>query len=129
MSNLIRNAIRTPDGTILESHSRHDYKEYTDANGKTYMIDGGRSYVRCSVHEDQVDMCLYDDEPHSIQREVLTWGTYGINGDQPLQYKRVAEMDTAHIMVLLNTILSIEPVLRACLEEEMKLRDVNVTEV
>ena len=129
MSNLIRNAIRTPDGTILESHSRHDYKEYTDANGKTYMIDGGRSYVRCSVHEDQVDMCLYDDEPHSVQREVLTWGTYGINGDQPLQYKRVAEMDTAHIMVLLDTILSIEPVLRACLEEEMKLRDVNVTEV
>ena len=129
MSNLIRNAFQTPDGTILESHSRHDYKEYTDANGKTYMIDGGRSYVRCSVHEDQVDMCLYDDEPHSVQREVLTWGTYGINGDQPLQYKRVAEMDTAHIMVLLNTILSIEPVLRACLEEEMKLRDVNVTQV
>lgn len=129
MSNLIRNAIRTPDGTILESHSRHDYKEYTDANGKSYMVDGGRSYVRCSVHEDQVDMCLYDDEPHSVQREVLTWGTYGINGDQPLQYKRVAEMDTAHIMILLDTILSIEPVLRACLEEELKLRDVNVTEV
>jgi len=39
--NLIANALRTPDGTVLESKSRHDYKEYIDANGKTYMIDGG----------------------------------------------------------------------------------------
>ena len=34
--NLIANALRTPDGTVLESKSRHDYREYVDANGKTY---------------------------------------------------------------------------------------------
>ena len=67
MISLIRNAIKTPDGTILESTHRHDYKEHTDANGKTYMVDGGLEYVRCSAHGDEVHLSLYDDEPHDIQ--------------------------------------------------------------
>mgnify|MGYP000681112827 CR=1 FL=1 len=34
MSNIIRNALRTPDGTVIQSSSRHDYETYIDANGK-----------------------------------------------------------------------------------------------
>ena len=96
--NLIRNAIQTPDGTILESTHRHDYKEYKDANGLTYMVDGGLEYCRRNRQDSEpyIEMSLYDDEPHSVQREVLKWGTYGINGDQPLKWLSVAEMDTAH---------------------------------
>ena len=37
MSELIYNALRTPDGTIIESKSRHDYVTHTDANGKNYI--------------------------------------------------------------------------------------------
>ena len=40
MSRLIYNAIRTPDGTVLESRHKHDYQEYQDANGLEYMVDG-----------------------------------------------------------------------------------------
>ena len=115
--NLIANALRTPDGTVLESKSRHDYKTYTDANGKQYMVDGGLEYVRRSVHSDQIDMCMYDDEPHEIQAKVLTWGSYGINGDQPIRWIPIAEMDTAHIQAVLK--LNVNPTHKACMIEEL----------
>lgn len=121
MKNLIKNAWQTPDGMILESTHRHDYKTHTDANGKTYMVDGGLEYVRRSAHGDEVDLCLYDDAPHIIQASVLKWGTYGINGDQPLKYVTIAEMDTAHIEAVLK--LNVNPVHKACMVEELKRRE------
>lgn len=122
MKDLIRNAIQTPDGTILESFSRHDYKTHTDANGKEYMVDGGLSYSRRSTHADQIDLNLYDTEPHEIQREILTWGTYGKDGDQPLQYKSIGKMDTAHIKAVLK--LNVNPTHKACMQHELLFRGV-----
>ena len=119
--NLIRNAIQTPDGTILESTHRHDYKEYTDANGKYYMVDGGLSYLRRSVHKDQKDLSLYDNESHEVQASVLKWGTYGINGDQPLSYISISDMDTDHIGNVLG-MGHISSIHRKCMENELKTR-------
>ena len=31
---LVYNTIRTPDGTVLVSYSRHDYKTYTDESSR-----------------------------------------------------------------------------------------------
>jgi len=118
---LIRNALQTPDGTIIESTHRHDYVTYTDANGKQYMVDGGLDYLRRSIHEDQIDMSLYDDEPHEVQRELLTWGTYGINGDQPLQYKTIAEMETGHLEAVVK-MSNVSSVRRKCMVEELARR-------
>jgi len=118
---LIRNALQTPDGTIIQSHGRHDYVTYTDANGKQYMVDGGLDYLRRSVHEDQIDMSLYDDEPHEVQRETLTWGTYGINGDQPLQYKAIAEMETGHLEAVVN-MRGVCLVRKSCMLKELENR-------
>ena len=41
MSEIILNRIQTPDGTVLTSYYRHDYKSYQDKNGETYIVDGG----------------------------------------------------------------------------------------
>ena len=117
---LIRNAIQTPDGTILESFSRHDYKDYTDANGKTYMVDGGLDYVRRSAHGDEIDLCLHDDSPHEVQRSILKWGTRGINQDQPLKFVTIAEMDTAHIEAVIK--FNVSPAHKACMLEELQRR-------
>jgi hypothetical protein len=119
--NLIRNALQTPDGTVIESKHRHDYVTYTDANGKTYMVDGGLSYIRRSVHEDQVDLSLYDDQPHEVQRVVLTWGTYGINGDQPLEYKAIADMKTGHLEGVVR-MAGVCLIRKSCMLKELELR-------
>lgn len=118
---LIRNAIQTPDGTVIESSHRHAYVTHLDANGKTYMVDGGLDYLRRNLHDDYIDVSLYDDAPHSIQIEHLTWGSYGKNGDQPLRHIKIKDMETEHIQAVLN---ECHPsyVLKKCMLEELKSR-------
>ena len=56
-----------------------------------------------------------------FKASVLKWGTYGINGDQPLKYVTIAEMDTAHIEAVLK--LNVNPVHKVCMVEELKRRE------
>ena len=125
MPKLIYNAIKTPDGTVLVSTYRHDYRTHLDANGKTYMIDGGLAYSRRSMNGDEVDLCLYDDAPHEIQRNVLKWGSFGIEGDQPLTYHTISEMSTGHIKAVLRECL-VSPSHKNCMEAELKYRGEDV---
>ena len=122
---LIRNAICTPDGTVLESRNRHDYREHVDANGKTYMIDGGLDYVRCSVHEDQVWAGCYLEDGHGAVREALTWGTFGKNGDEPYRLVTLSEMSNAHIQACLDTQTRMYPQIRTAMQTELQYRKEN----
>lgn len=36
-------------------------------------------------------------------REILFWGTYGKNGDQPLKYIQLKNLDTDHIQAIIDT--------------------------
>lgn len=122
---IIRNALMTPDGTVIESFHRHDYVSHTDANGKTYMVDGGLSYLRRSAHEDGTDLSLYSNETHSVQREALTWGTYGKHGDQPIKRKKIKDMSDKHIEAVL---LECNPAraLVTCMQTELEDREAGV---
>ena len=100
MRKLVYNAIQTPDGTVLESTSRHDYKTHLDANGKTYMIDGGLDYIRCSANGDEVSLSKYQDQPHDQIREYAFRSGYGKPGT--LDYgtyriTRIADMDDDYL--------------------------------
>ena len=123
MSSLLHNSIRTPDGTILESRHRHDYRTHVDANGKEYMVDGGLDYVRRSAHGDEIDLCVYDDDSHSLIRKVLTWGTYGKDGDQPLTYILLKDMETDHIKACLDNVLGMYPQIRSAMQNELEFRN------
>ena len=125
MSRLLRNAIQTPDGTILESRTRHDYKEYEDANGWVYVVDGGLDYIRRTVNKNApaTDLSLTEDVLHSIAREFVTWGTYGKQQDQPLSYISIADMETEHLEAVLDTQSSVYPQIKSLMEVELEYRE------
>ena len=100
---LIRNAIRTPDGTVLESTHVHDFVIYTDKNGKTYGVDGGLEYQRLLGDMDDCEILTVDEDSPIIEiREYFKWGTYGKDGKQPQKIVKLSEMSDAHIRAILE---------------------------
>lgn len=91
---IILNRIQTPDGTVLISYHRHDYKEHVDKNGECYMVDGGTDYLRRSSghKEDYIEMSLYEDSPYEEIRKYYCRGGRGKNGDQPLTWVPLKDM-------------------------------------
>jgi len=122
MKKLLKNAIITPDGTELESRFQHDLISHTDKNGNYYAIDGGLSYQRilCDGQHDYTDASLWSIDEHSKLINGLTWGSYGKNGNEDLQYIKIKDMSTNHIKAVLET----QPNNRykKVFEEELKFR-------
>ena len=40
-------------------------------------------------------------DPHDLLREFVAWGSYGKNGDQPLQYKLLKDMSDDHLRAVI----------------------------
>jgi hypothetical protein len=96
-----------PDGTILESKHRHDYASHEDTKtGEHCFIDGGCDYVRSSGN--LVDLSIYSDDSHDVIRLYFTWGTYGINGDEPKRYVPLKDLTEDHIRAILRTQVHIQ---------------------
>lgn len=93
-SQIVYNAIQTPDGTILHSTHVHDYKTHVDKNGETYMVDGGNHYLRRNADhiEPYKELTVYLGDGHEKVRKVLCRGGRGKNGDEPLKWVPVCEM-------------------------------------
>lgn len=120
---IVYNALRTPDGTIIESKYRYDCKFYLDQNGKEYMVDGGLDYIHSSAHGDEEYLTLTIDDDHERVRDFVTWGTYGIDGKQPLTFVRLKDMDTDHIKKVLETQAQMRPALRIAMQNELDYRE------
>ena len=126
MDKILRNRMRTPDGTILESKHRHDYVTHLDANGKEYMLDGGLDYVRSSANGDEEFLTVYQDDPHEDIRGVVKWGTYGKNGDETLVHVTIADMSTEHLQACLETQkATMYPAMYSVMQDELEYRDAN----
>ena len=102
---IVINMIKTPDGTILESQYRHDYKVYTDKNGIEYMVDGGKDYLRRRIVEEAPfeEMSLYGDSDIKDIREFFVWGTRGKKGNEPIKYIKLKDMETDHLLAIVET--------------------------
>lgn len=103
---ILRNAIKTPDGTILESVHRHDFVSHTDKNGKYYFVDGGLDYLRRSIHLEDLpeDLTIMDNGTHELRRKYLKWGN---NYDKDMNllsetiWKPIKDLSTDHIEAIL----------------------------
>jgi len=102
---ILRNAIRTPDCTVLESKHRHDYRTYRDeVSDELYMVDGGLDYLKRSVNSVAADdWSVTSKDDFEVVREVFTWGSYGKDGKQPRTEVRLDDMTTEHIQAILDT--------------------------
>lgn len=122
--NIIYNAIRTPDGKILESTHRHDYRTYLDKNGYTYMVDGGIDYLRRNIVKEApaTDLPVYLEDGHEKVREFAKWGTYGKTGNEPFRYVTLKDMEVEHIKACLRTQPNMAPQYRQAFNDELKFR-------
>jgi hypothetical protein len=104
MNRIIRNAIQTPDGTILESTRTHDYKTHMDSITKEkYVVDGGGQYLRRSVNKvPYIELSLYEDGDIEKIRQIFSWGTFGKDGKQSLKKKLLCDMPDDHIEAIIN---------------------------
>ena len=95
---IIYNAIKTPDGTVISSTHGHDFVTHEDKNGKTYGVDGGTNYLkRVGDTSDCEDLSLYLEkwtpEFHEKAREVVKRGGRGSDGKSPLVWVPISEMN------------------------------------
>ena len=121
---LLAQRIRTPDGTILQSFNRHDYKTHLDAKtGETYMVDGGLDYCRGTINKVPAeDLCVYVGDDFNHIRAAFSWGTRGKDGQQPLKYVPMKDLDTDHIQAILDTQQHIPDYIRNQFVMELQLR-------
>ena len=98
MKHIICNQIVTPDGTILISHSVHDFKQHEDEVSKeTYFVDGGREYLKRSVNViPYIEMSVFSDEPFERIRQHFYWKT--ADG----RFVKLCDMTNAHVDNILN---------------------------
>lgn len=129
-SKILANRIMTPDGTMLQSYSVHDYKTYVDTfTGTEFMVDGGLCYLRRNENltfYPYIEMSVYSTDPHECIREAFCWGTRGKDGKQPLQYKPLMTLDTEHIDAILETQWHIPEYIRKVFNDELDYRSKNV---
>jgi hypothetical protein len=126
MRHIVTNQIRTPDGNLLTSINRHDYKTYTDANGEEYMVDGGCDYLRRNSNVIPAEeLAVYSDDAHVRIRKGFYWGTYGKLGDSPFTYVSLRDLETAHIEAILNTQEQLPAWRRDIFIDELEYREEN----
>ena len=127
MNMVLVNKIQTPDGTILESKHRHDYKVYKDKNGEEYMVDGGTSYLRRNINiAPYIELSIMDDGTHELRRQYLTWGN---NYDKDMNrlpetvYNPIMNMTSEHIQAILDGgYVKGNSFYKELFEEELKFR-------
>lgn len=106
MSQLLVNKIVCPDGTVLESRHRHDYREHKQADGRIYMVDGGLDYQRIGFSDTKfTNHTYYVGDEHTKIREHFTWKSVLDENSDPLPhpiYRKLKDITDDHLEALIG---------------------------
>lgn len=131
MRRILYNAIKTPDGTVLESFHIHDFKLHTDKNSNQYGVDGGNDYLkRIGNFKDCTDLSVYDDGLQSTRREFCHWGVNFDKNMNPLEFTKwvkIKDLDTDHIYNILQ-LSNLDSFYREVLMDEIVEREMKYCE-
>jgi len=86
-------------GDVIISHSRQDYVTCSCGSIST---DGGNIYLRRSGLDCLEDQSVYDSDDWELVKENLYRGSRGKNGDEPLTWVSLADMDDDYLTALLE---------------------------
>ena len=68
------------------------------------MVDGGTDELRRNVNTEPFEeQSIYSDAPHYEVRQGFFWGTQGKNGNKPVEFKPLKNLDTDHIEAIIQT--------------------------
>lgn len=89
-------------GEVLVSKNRHDYKTCSCPNET--MIDGGNDYVRYGGKDlSKVEtFTVFDTDDFKFVRRYTSRGGRGINGDEPLTYTKLCDMNDGWLEAVLT---------------------------
>jgi hypothetical protein len=87
------------------------------------MVDGGLDYCRRNIipTAPAEELSMYFSAGHDKVREVLSWGTRGISGHEPLKHVVLCDMDTDHIKAILTN-YSLSPEYSQSFHTELTMR-------
>lgn len=85
------------------------FQQITSAHQHDYVtckcggcsVDGGLSYQKLSGKF--FDASIKSTDPHDKIRMNLEWGTRGKNGNETLRYVKICDLETSHIVKILET--------------------------
>lgn len=118
---ILANIIRTPDGTILQSFHRHDFKTHEDTVTKQiYGVDGGTAYLK-RIGGICEDLSVYSDDPHELIREWFSWGSYGKTGKEELRFIKLKDMEDDHVQAVMD-LPYVLPHIRKVMKDELDYR-------
>jgi len=123
MPKIIAQRIRTPDNTILQSNSIHDYRSHVDTvTGENYIVNGGTSYlyIRTNIIEAE-DLSVYDTDHFALQRDAFCWGLR-LDPSFPVVWRSLRNIDTDRINNILATQTHMEDWVQAMFTQELAFR-------
>ena len=119
---IIYNAIRTPDGTVIESKHRWNYNAHTDVNGQVYAVDGGHDYLRRIGPPDYTELSVTSEYNHELIRKFFKWRSYGKSGNEPARDTALKDLTDNHIQNILLTQVNLDVTVKwiFCNEQEYR---------